>query len=245
MAKIRAVVFDVYKTLIDIQTDEESLGCYGFLSRWLSYHGVEIDGMILRQRYKELCREEFARSFDPYPDFDIGKVFSTMLLDAKLPNLDVASKSRELALLFRILTTKSISVRPGALQLINALKGKAKLGIVSNAQRLFTIPELSKFDLVDCFDAVAFSSDVGARKPDQKIFQSLLNAISVAPEAAVFVGDNMFDDVYGASSIGMKTVWINRDGKPADTEMIGFAKPDYEIRDESYETLSEILLSLL
>ena len=245
MAKIRAVVFDVYKTLLDIQTDEESLGSYGFLSQWLSYHGVEIDGIRLRQRYKELCREEIARSFAPYPDFDIGKVFSAILLDAELPKPDVASKSRELALLFRILTTKSISVRPGALQLIQSLKGKAKLGIVSNAQRLFTIPELAKFNLADCFEAVTFSSDVGARKPDRKIFLSLLNAIGVAPEAAVFVGDNMFDDVYGASSIGMKTVWINRDGKPADPEMTGFAEPDYEIRDESYEDLSEILLSLL
>ena len=245
MQKIRAVVFDVYKTLIDIQTDEESLDSYLFLSRWLSYHGVEIDAVRLRLRYMELCREEIARSINPYPDFDIGKVFRTILLDSRLLNLDVASKSGELALLFRMLTTKFISVRPGAVQLLSSLKGKAKLGVVSNAQRLFTIPELARFNLVDCFDAVTFSSDVGARKPDRKIFLSLLNAISVAPEAAVFVGDNMFDDVYGASSIGMKTVWINRDGKPADPEMTGFTKPDYEIRDESYETLSEILQSLL
>jgi len=57
MAIIRAVVFDVYKTLLDIKTDEESLDSYAFLSQWLSYCGMEIDAASLRLRYLELCSD--------------------------------------------------------------------------------------------------------------------------------------------------------------------------------------------
>ena len=70
MPVIRAVVFDVYKTLLDIQTDEESLDSYLSLSRWLSNHGVEINALDLRLKYLELCSKEISGSVDSYPDFD-------------------------------------------------------------------------------------------------------------------------------------------------------------------------------
>jgi len=244
MSTMRAVVFDVYKTLLDIQTDEESLDTYLFLSRWLSYHGVIIDAVSLRHRYLDLCCQEICGSAEPFPDFDIGKVFSAILCDGKRLNFDLESKSRELALLFRILT-KSISIYPGVHQLLGTLRGKARLGIVSNAQRLFTIPELSRFGLIGYFDAIVLSSDAEVRKPDPKIFHTLLNALAVPPEAAVFVGDNIFDDVYGASCVGMTTIWIRRDSQQVNPNAAGSVRPDYEILDGSYEALTAKLVSML
>lgn len=245
MPIIRAVVFDIYKTLIDIRTDEESLEPYAFLSQWLSYHGVVTDPLTLRHRYLDLCSEEITRSGTPFPDFDIGRVFSRILLDARRSDLDLDAKSKELALLFRLSTTKSISVYPGVFELLTALKGKVRLGIVSNAQSLFTIPELTKFDLVHFFDAIVLSSDLGVRKPDPKTFRSLLDAIAVPPEEAVFVGDSLFDDVYGAGQVGMKTVWISRESKGAVQTAPVPAEPDYVVADGSYEAVSEILLDML
>lgn len=245
MAIIRAVVFDIYKTLIDIQTDEESLGPYVFLSQWLSYHGVATDPPALRLRYLDLCSDEISRKEAPFPDFDIGRVFSRILLDAERLDLDVDAKSRELALLFRMLTTKSISVYPGVVELLAALKGKVRLGIISNAQRLFTMPELSKFGLVHFFDAIVLSSDFGMRKPDPKIFRSLLDAIAVAPEEAVFIGDSLFDDVYGAGKVGMKTIWICREGRCADQMSSVPAKPDYVVEGGAYEKVMKLLRHML
>lgn len=244
MPAIQAVVFDVYKTLLDIRTDEESPESYAFLSQWLSYHGMEIDPLSLRLRYLELCREEIFRSSDPYPDFDIGKVFSKLLLDCQRLDSDSEFMSRELALLFRMVTTKYISVYPGVVELLHCLKGKARLGIVSNAQRLFTIPELSKFNLIDFFDAIVLSSEAGVRKPNPEIFHTLLDTLGVPPEAAVFVGDNLFDDVYGASQVGMKTIWINH-GNRNDWPKPGCAQPGYEIQGSNYADLTALLLSLL
>lgn len=245
MAVIRAVVFDIYKTLVDIRTDEESLGPYVFLSQWLSYHGVATDPPTLRLRYLDLCSEEISGREAPFPDFDIGRVFSRILLDAKQSDLDVDGKSREFALLFRMLTTKSITVYPGVLELLAALKGKVRLGIVSNAQRLFTMPELSKCGLVHFFDAIVLSSDIGVRKPDPKMFRCLLDAIAVPPEEAVFIGDSLFDDVYGAGKVGMKTIWICRESKCADQMSSPPAKPDHVVEGGSYEKVTKLLRHML
>lgn len=246
MGIIRAVVFDIYKTLIDIRTDEESLAPYVFLSRWLSYHGVTTEPHALRLKYLDFCNEEMgSRTETPFPDFDIGRVFYRILLDAKHTVPDLDAKSHEFALLFRMLTTKSIRVYPGVLDLLAALKGKVRLGIVSNAQRLFTMPELTKFGLVHFFDAVALSSDLGIRKPDPTIFRHLLGAIAVPPEEAVFIGDSLFDDVHGAGELGMKTIWICRESNCGDRSSSAQRTPDHVVEDGSYEAVSQLLRHIL
>jgi HAD superfamily hydrolase (TIGR01509 family) len=57
-------------------------------------------------------------------------------------------------------------------------------------------------------DAAVFTSDLEYRKPHAAAFGAVLDALDVAPERAVFVGDRLHDDVYGAHSMGMRTIWI-------------------------------------
>jgi putative hydrolase of the HAD superfamily len=57
-------------------------------------------------------------------------------------------------------------------------------------------------------DAAVFTSDLDYRKPHATAFGAVLDALDVEPEHAVFVGDRLHDDVYGAGSIGMRTIWI-------------------------------------
>lgn len=239
MARMEAVIFDLYNTLLENKTNEERQDTYDFLSLWLSYHGIRIKPVELRRLYLDLCHEEMSRSGESYPDIDIGKVFSGILAHGG-NSLPVASLPvAELALLFRIATTDRLSPFPGTIALLDALKGKVKLGIASNAQRLFTIPELTRFEMVRYFDAIVFSSELGVCKPDKRMFSAALEALSVQPERAVFVGDNLEADIGGAQNAGMKTVWINRGRGTGDA---GGIRPDYEVSDES--SLAELLFSI-
>ena len=82
-----------------------------------------------------------------------------------------------------------------------------KLGLVSNA---IDPPELLHRDLEQLgvaqrLDVAVFSSEVGRRKPDPAIFERALDALGVAPERALFVGDRLATDVAGAAALGMKT----------------------------------------
>ena len=62
LGEIKGIMFDCYKTLVDIKTDERSISTYEPVSRWLMYHGVNVGPEELMNEYRWLCREEIERS---------------------------------------------------------------------------------------------------------------------------------------------------------------------------------------
>lgn len=93
------------------------------------------------------------------------------------------------------------------------LKEKYKLGMVSNfahAPSLWRI--LRHFRLQRFFDAIVISGELGLRKPHPRIFEEVLKALVVKAEEAVFVGDSLKADVYGAKRVGLKTVLVENVG---------------------------------
>jgi len=89
-----------------------------------------------------------------------------------------------------------------------------RLGLVSNTpwgtpDYLWT-GQLERFGLAQFFGVTCFSSDVGVRKPDPRIFHAALEALDVPADRAVFVGDEPEADIGGARAAGLRTVWVNR-----------------------------------
>jgi putative hydrolase of the HAD superfamily len=118
--------------------------------------------------------------------------------------------------------------------MLEALRGRGlKLGIVSNA---FDPPQLMHRDLADSgvadrVDFAVFSSEVGKRKPHPEIFSRALEALGVEPEAALFVGDRLYEDMRGASEVGMTTaqaLWFRADENPdgAEPDFMAFTQMD-------------------
>jgi putative hydrolase of the HAD superfamily len=70
--------------------------------------------------------------------------------------------------------------------------------------------------LVAKFDVVVSSAWVGARKPHGRIYTHTLEALGVAPERALFVGDTWACDVDGPTRMGMTTLYVRRDGREPD-----------------------------
>lgn len=65
--------------------------------------------------------------------------------------------------------------------------------------------------LAGCFDHVLNAADVGAAKPDPAMLVAACELAGVAPGEALHVGDDPTRDVVPARTIGMATVWLNRD----------------------------------
>jgi putative hydrolase of the HAD superfamily len=101
---------------------------------------------------------------------------------------------------------------PGAIEALRALSARGvRLGIVSNTGRTPGVVLrriLERHDMLRYFDAlaIAYSDEVGFRKPDPRIFRRALDALGVPPARALHVGDNPDADVAGAQRIGMRTV---------------------------------------
>ena len=90
------------------------------------------------------------------------------------------------------------------LDFLRSLRGKYKTGLISNAWgdlRDFIVKE--KFD--DAFDRMIISAEVGAAKPEAKIFQIALEQLGVRPNEAVFVDDFLIN-IEGCEKVGLKGI---------------------------------------
>jgi HAD superfamily hydrolase (TIGR01509 family) len=118
--------------------------------------------------------------------------------------------------------------------LLESLRDRGlRLGLVSNA---IDPPDLLHRDLAQLgvaqrLDTAVFSSEVGWRKPHPAIFQRALDALGVAADAALFVGDTLATDIAGAAALGMHTcqaVWFraDEDGDAPEPEFQAFTQLD-------------------
>jgi putative hydrolase of the HAD superfamily len=82
-------------------------------------------------------------------------------------------------------------------------------------------------DLVDLW---AISAEVGAEKPDERIFRFALQRAGVRPENVAMVGDRLDRDLVPAKRLGMRTVWVLRNEAPDDPTPEQLAVPDAAIR---------------
>lgn len=84
-----------------------------------------------------------------------------------------------------------------------------RLGIVAN-QNEGTEKRLKAFGLLEYFDAIVASAEIGIAKPDKRIFEKALELADCQPQDSVMVGDRLDNDIRPAKALGMKTVWIRK-----------------------------------
>ena len=103
-----------------------------------------------------------------------------------------------------------------------------RLGSVTN--RSYAGPsfvaEVEEHGLVDLFEVIAVSCDLGYMKPHPEIFQHALDAMGIGPEETVMVGDSLFADVAGAQALGMTAIWRRR---PDTREQVDGVRPDFVV----------------
>ena len=101
-----------------------------------------------------------------------------------------------------------VNIKPckGAIEFIGKLKEKGyKVGLLSD------FPPDQKgsiWGVRDLCDVVLGSEDTGALKPDSTPFRKLAEALQLAPEQILYVGNHHKYDVLGAKKTGMRTAWL-------------------------------------
>jgi HAD superfamily hydrolase (TIGR01549 family) len=106
----------------------------------------------------------------------------------------------------------------GVEALLSVLADTHILGIISNGFGTSQQNKLAACNLEQFFQHRVYSEDIGVHKPDPLIFQVALKKAGVAPDEALYVGDNYFHDIYGAAYAGLMTIWYNTSGRVAETE---------------------------
>lgn len=94
------------------------------------------------------------------------------------------------------------------LNVIEQLKGKYKLAILSNGDSIQQHSKIDTNDLPKHFDEVLVTGDIGIHKPDKRVFEMLADRLNVKCEECVFIGDVFSSDIIGAIRANMIPVWI-------------------------------------
>jgi putative hydrolase of the HAD superfamily len=206
--KIKGLIFDCYKTLIDIRTDERSWETNKRVSDWLLYHGVRINPDRLREEYKWKVIGRLGNSDQKHPDIRIEEIFAEICADYAFKKIDAYWLGIETAKAFRSASLRKLSVYPQSLRLLEKYRNVPKC-IVSNAQRVFTEQELHSFSLYDRFIFTIMSSDHYIQKPDPRLFKMALDRLGLKPWEVLSIGDTPENDIYPPQSLGMNTILIS------------------------------------
>lgn len=229
---IRGIAFDINGTLVDILTNEADDGVYRVLSNLLDYQGISISPDKVRRLYFEINKRQRRCSPEPFPEFDVVALFREIL---KLCGCDRTralpkEKRRELPLLlaetFRAASRFKLELYPGVREVLDELRPRYRMAALSDGQSVWALPELRSVGLEKYFDPVIVSGDLGFRKPDPRMFELLLSQMELSPDEILFVGNDMYRDIFGAGQLGIRTVFFRSnqgDQRPAGRE------PDYII----------------
>ena len=108
---------------------------------------------------------------------------------------------------------------PEVAPLLRELRGRGiKIGVLSNTMWPRTLHErvFHRDEVLGLIDGAVYSSEIPWTKPHPEAFRAVMAAIGVTdPETCVFVGDRPYDDIFGAKSLGMRTVLIPNSTVPA------------------------------
>ncbi len=238
-------IFDLYGTLVDIHTDEDSDQLWEKMALFYGFYGACYEAGEMKAAYKAIVqkmekgKEGFRRdSHESFPEIRIEDVFQA-LFEAKGVATD-----RILAVhagqFFRVLSMEYIRLYEGTEEMLKALRSSGKkLYLLSNAQRIFTEYEMRALDIFKYFDAIYISSDYEFKKPDVRFFKKLLQDQNVDVSSAIMIGNDGICDVRGAREAGLRTLYIHSNISPQEP----MPEADYVLEDMDMEEVKHILLS--
>ena len=217
MKKIKAIIFDAYGTLFDVNSAaekcKEKLGdkWEGFANYWRTTQLEYTWLRSLMRRHKDfwqITEDSLDKSMNFY-------------------NIDNSMRS-ELLNLYKVLSPFT-EVRDTLKKL---KQSNYKLAILSNGTPDLLNELVISNQLKDIFDDIFSAEEAGIFKPDSKVYDLPINKYNIEKNEVLFLSANTWD-VSGAGNYGYNTVWVNRNNNIFD-------KLDFE-PNQQISNLSELL----
>ncbi|MDE7263379.1 MAG: HAD family hydrolase [Anaeroplasmataceae bacterium] len=210
---MKAILFDLYGTLIDIRTNEEDERLWKKISKkvkTIQHFSPE----KLREQYKTLCKEKE----QIIEEIEILEVFEALFSVSKDDALKIAWK-------FRRASTIHIHLYKGVKKLLKKLRDEGySLYVLSNAQEAFTLPELERLGIKNYFNGIAISSAYGVKKPNVKFFSEAIKNFSLSGEIWM-IGNDAICDIHPAKQLGLRAIFVESNLTPENQEedkVVGF-----------------------
>jgi len=217
MKNIKAIIFDAYGTLFDVNSAAEKckdkIGdkWEGFANYWRTTQLEYTWLRSLMNRHKD---------FWQITEDSLDKSIKAFKIDNSMRN--------ELLDLY-----KKLSTFTEVKEVLNSLKKKNyKLAILSNGTPALLNKLVSSNDLTDIFDDIFSIEEVGIYKPDSKVYDLPVKKYQIKKDEVAFLSSNTWD-VSGGGNYGYNSIWVNRNKNIFDNL-------DYKPKNE-VENLKQLL----
>ena len=107
---------------------------------------------------------------------------------------------------------------PGTMELLDYLKPKYHLHLITNGFQEVQHTKLSGSGLEPYFETLTVSEEVGVKKPNPEIFHYALRKANATTEESIVIGDEMAVDIDGARAAGIDQIFFNSNGKEVEGE---------------------------
>ena len=214
MKNIKAIIFDAYGTLFDVNSAAEKckdkIGnkWEGFANHWRT---TQLEYTWLRSLMKR------HKDFWQVTEDSLDKSMKTYEIDS--------SMRKELLDLYKILSTFE-----EVHEVLKSLKEKNyKLAILSNGTPNLLNELVKSNNLENIFDDIFSIEEVGIYKPDSKVYDLPINQYQIQKNEVVFLSANTWD-VSGGGNYGYNSIWVNRKNNTFDN--LDYV-PKHQIKDLS------------
>ena len=194
MKNIKAIIFDAYGTLFDVNSAAEK--CKNKIGdKWESFASYWRTTQLEYTWLRSLMGKH--KDFWKITEDSLNKSMKVFLIDNKMKN--------ELLNLYRILNTF-----PEVKDVLNQLKKKNyKLAILSNGTPELLSNLVRSNNLDNIFDDIFSIEEVGIYKPDAKVYDIPIKKYKIKKEEIAFLSANTWD-VSGGGNYGYNSIWVNR-----------------------------------
>lgn len=124
--------------------------------------------------------------------------------------------------------------------LFEALRARGiKVGVLSNTvwPRSVHVGFFERDGICHLIDGDVYTSEVGWTKPSPHAFRAAIDAVGVTDAArCVYVGDRLFDDIWGAQNAGLRTIYVPHSDIPVEQVGHSLGTPDATVN-----SLGEVL----
>ncbi len=199
--KIKAILLDFGGTLSDGRLDWDPY--HESIKSYLSSHGYYIEMPKLKKSLRAALAElEKIRSKGKEMKFE--EVYAIFLSDLEVRYDGVMLEW--LHMNFR--KHYKTNFYPCIEDVLKKLSQNYKVALISNTMSDQPKLLLQEAGYDQYFDLIITSQELGIRKPNPKIFKTILGELGVKPDEAVHVGDSVEADMYGARDSGITGIWI-------------------------------------
>ncbi len=116
-----------------------------------------------------------------------------------------------------------VNLFPHTLEILDYLKEKYRLHLITNGFEEVQQTKLSASDLRRYFRQIITSEEAGAKKPDKRIFEYALQKSGATTAESIMIGDDLDVDIQGAKNVEMDQILVNHAGIEHEV------KPTYEV----------------